>query len=264
MEERTQFTFYDSFAKALKRIRKAADRALAYDAIVEYALYSKEPDLDKLPDAAAIAFEVAKPVLDASRKKAKAGQLGGSKRGSKDEADASRSEAKRKQNEESTNQGQEKEQVKGQDKEQMLYTPPPNGVGVYRQPTPSKGAVDAYMRAISPTPSTASMRELMDFEEKLGTELCYKAIDQALDANVKTWPYVKAILKSYQDRGFKTLDDVQQAEAQRMQRKDKAQDPSKPVVMLDDIEVMFREAQRANGLLEAGQDDDFPQGGASE
>ena len=49
-----------------------------------------------------------------------------------------------------------------------------------------------------------------------------------------------------------------------MQRKDKAQDPSKPVVMLDDIEVMFREAQRANGLLEAGQDDDFPQGGASE
>ena len=71
--ERTQFTFYDSFLRAVSRIKKKADRAEAYDAICNYAMYGLEPDVDKLPDAAAIAFEVAKPVLDASRRKAESG-----------------------------------------------------------------------------------------------------------------------------------------------------------------------------------------------
>ena len=74
---RTQFTFYESFFRSVSRIRKAADRASAYDAICSYALYGTEPDMDKLPDAAAIAFEVARPNLDASRRKAKSGKAGG-------------------------------------------------------------------------------------------------------------------------------------------------------------------------------------------
>ena len=120
-ESRSQFTFYDSFYRALSRIRKKADRADAYDAIVAYALLGEEPELDKLSDAAAIAFEVIRPNLDASRRKAASGKQGGKAKkqtGSKPEANASTKEANRKQ-------VKEQEQVKEQDKEQMLYTPIP-------------------------------------------------------------------------------------------------------------------------------------------
>lgn len=120
-DSRNQFTFYDSFYRALSRIKKKADRADAYDAIVAYALLGEEPDLDKLSDAAAIAFEVIRPNLDASRRKAASGKQGGKAKkqtGSKSEANASTEEANRKQ-------VKEQEQVKEQDKEQMLYTHSP-------------------------------------------------------------------------------------------------------------------------------------------
>ena len=73
---RKQFTFYDSFATALRRIRKKSDRCAAYDAIVDYALYGAEPDMETLPNAAAIAFELIRPNLDASRRKAAGGMKG--------------------------------------------------------------------------------------------------------------------------------------------------------------------------------------------
>lgn len=78
-EVRKGFTFFDSFAKALRYIKKKTDRADAYDAICNYALYGIEPDMNSLPDAAAIAFELIKPNLDASKRKAKSGKQGGSK-----------------------------------------------------------------------------------------------------------------------------------------------------------------------------------------
>ena len=94
--ERGQFTFYRSFFEGISRIRKKADRCDAYDAIVRYALDGEEPDLDSLPDAAVLAFVMARPNLDASRKKADAGSKGGA---SKAEANASNAEANGKQNE---------------------------------------------------------------------------------------------------------------------------------------------------------------------
>ena len=98
MAEREQFTFYSSFAKSIKRIKKAADRAAAYDAIVDYALYGILPDLDKLPDAAAIVFELSKPNLDSSRRKAENGKRGGnSEAKGKQEQTGSKPEANDKQ-----------------------------------------------------------------------------------------------------------------------------------------------------------------------
>lgn len=85
---RTQFTFYESFYSALSRIKKKADRATAYDAICKYALYETEPDIDSLPDAAAIAFELIRPVLDTAKMKAAGGKKpknNGKKSGSQDE-----------------------------------------------------------------------------------------------------------------------------------------------------------------------------------
>ena len=109
---RTQFTFYESFYNALIRIRKGADRAKAYDVIAEYALFGKEPNLDSLPDSVAIAFAVAKPVLDTARRKSSAGKEGASKR----EANRKQAEAERKQV-----QVQEQVQDKEQDKDKEQY-----------------------------------------------------------------------------------------------------------------------------------------------
>lgn len=74
--DREQFTFYASFAKAIQRIRKAPDRAAAYDAVVNYALYGVTPDLDNLPDSVCIVFDLIRPNLDASRRKARGGKKG--------------------------------------------------------------------------------------------------------------------------------------------------------------------------------------------
>lgn len=106
--DRTQFTFYESFYKAAKRIKDPSARAEVYDAICEYALYGNEPDIDALFEMAAIAFELIKPNLDASRKKAESGKLGGTKKQSEStfEANGSKTEAKRKQNEASEKQEQ--------------------------------------------------------------------------------------------------------------------------------------------------------------
>lgn len=90
--EREQFTFYASYARAIAKIKKAADRCAAYDAIANYALYEILPDVDKLPDSAAIAFELIKPTLDTGRRKAASGKTGGEAKGNRKQ-DGSKPEA---------------------------------------------------------------------------------------------------------------------------------------------------------------------------
>ena len=85
MSARTQFTFYESFFRAISRIRKAANRAAAYDAICRYALYGEEPDFERLPDSSAIAFELVKPNLDSARRKSEGGKKCGLKCEEEDE-----------------------------------------------------------------------------------------------------------------------------------------------------------------------------------
>lgn len=96
--ERTQFTFYDSFFRSISRIKNKSARCDAYDAICRYALNGEEPDLDAMSDAAAIAFEGAKPNLDASRRKAESGKKGGEGKQaeSKPEANDKQTESKNK------------------------------------------------------------------------------------------------------------------------------------------------------------------------
>lgn len=113
--ERTQFTFYDSFFRAISRIKSKAARCDAYDALCEYALYGTEPDIDSMPDAAAIAFESFKPNLDASRRKAQSGSAGG-----KSKQTASKPEANDKQTgskeDESKKKNKDKKKNKNKDK----------------------------------------------------------------------------------------------------------------------------------------------------
>lgn len=93
---RSQFTFYESFYKAVSRIKKAQDRAAAYDMICAYALYQTEPDLDKAPDSVAIAFDLLRPVLDKAKEKAENGKKGGSKQEANGKQTESKTEANRK------------------------------------------------------------------------------------------------------------------------------------------------------------------------
>lgn len=104
--QRTQFTFYESFYKAVKRIKDPESRAQAYDAICAYALYGQEPNLDSFSDFSAIAFELIKPNLDSSRKKAENGKAGGSKKQNKSKKEANK---KQKQIESENEDKKEKE-----------------------------------------------------------------------------------------------------------------------------------------------------------
>lgn len=95
--QRTQFTFYESFFKAISRIKKKQDRADTYDMICAYALYQEEPNLDTASDAVAIAFELLRPVLDKAKERAESGKKGGSKPEANDKQSESKPEANAKQ-----------------------------------------------------------------------------------------------------------------------------------------------------------------------
>lgn len=116
--ERNQFTFYSSFWKAVARIKNKSARCDAYDAICRYAITGEEPDVDSLPDAAAIAFEMIKPNLVASRRKAESGALGGTSKQtvSKPEANAKQTEANGKQTEADLEQGETETKKKSKNK----------------------------------------------------------------------------------------------------------------------------------------------------
>lgn len=68
--ERKQFTFYESFYRAMRKIKNKAVRADIFDAICVYALYEDVPDENVIHPVALAIFEMAKPVLDTARKKA--------------------------------------------------------------------------------------------------------------------------------------------------------------------------------------------------
>lgn len=141
MDERTQFTFYASFFDAVSRIRKKADRADAYDAICAYALREEDPDFSKMSDAAQIAFLLIKPNLDSSRRKAKSGKDGGSKKAN-GKQNGSKQEANCKQEERES----EKEKEKEGEIENECYppTPLPGGTKAKRFIPPTVDEVAAY------------------------------------------------------------------------------------------------------------------------
>ena len=241
--ERTQFTFYESFYRAISRIKNDSDRAATYDAICAYALYGTMPDLDSLPDASAIAFELIKPNLDASRKKAVSGKLGGSSKqtGSKAEANrkqtASTNEAKgedatkteqtagadggNKKEEENEGEKEKEEENEVEDEDECLLGGAPPTVNV--PPHDHVAAVLAdYLNRINATASPTSLEELKSFAEDLGEAVCKRAFDIALDNKKTTWPYIKAILRDKAANGVKCLADWDALEQARENQKGSA------------------------------------------
>ena len=203
---RGQFTFYASFASALSRIKKKADRADAYDAICNYALYGTEPDMDKLPDSAAIAFDLIRPTLDSSRRKAESGKRGGMSKqtGSKPEANRKGEEPEREKEKEGENE-KEKE-----NEDECLYSDGRD---------PGLAAVmTEYMNQIEPHPSYSSTESLKAYVKELGPDVCLKAIEAAINAGARNWNYVNAVLQNKQRQGVRSLADWERQEARRQHK----------------------------------------------
>lgn len=103
--ERTQFTFYASYFNAVKQLSRR-DQSAVLLAICAYALEEQEPELT---GTAGAIFELIRPTLDASRRKAIAGQARRRKRESEEqkapdghEQRGSKQETERKQTESKT------------------------------------------------------------------------------------------------------------------------------------------------------------------
>lgn len=190
--ERTQFTFYRSFASALKRIRKDADRAKAYDAICDYALDGKEPDLSGLPDAAAIAFDLIRPVLDTSKRKSENGKRGANakreKEDSKPKAKQKQASSKSKQNdskpEANAKRGEtssEKEKEKEKKLENECYLPlTPSLREIVKQWVTYKAE---RKEAYKPTGLQKLVSQIANATEKYGEKAMADVIERSMAAN---------------------------------------------------------------------------------
>lgn len=246
--ERQQFTFYGSFAKAAKRIRKKQERCEFYDAVIDYALFGIEPNMDTLPDTSAIAFELVKPNLDASKRKAKSGKKGGEKEkqnGSKREANAKQTESKAEANRKQTESKKEieKEKEKEIEKEDECLI----------RACASASVCADYLNRVNPSASQHSLDELKAYAEIMGEAVCKRAIDIALDSKRATWPYIRAILQNKKEQGVKCLADWDALEQKRKSKTGRASDAPGEAEKRsrDDMaalrELMRRDKEAGNG-----------------
>ena len=102
-EARNQFTFYKSYFDAIQGLKKK-DQSDLILALCAYAIYETLPE--SLSTAASVAFKLIKPTIDAGRKKAKNGSVGGQANGKQN---GSKTEANPKQGENSSEKEKEKE-----------------------------------------------------------------------------------------------------------------------------------------------------------
>lgn len=197
--ERTQFTFYESFLKAVSRIKKKTDRCDAYDAICNYAMYGVAPDLDKLPDSVAIAFELSKPNLDASRRKATSGKKGGQAKQSASKAEANgKQTASKKENE---IENEKENEIEGEDE-----CPPKSPFSV---------VLASYAQRVNPMPTETCRAELETFVRELGADVCLRAVDVAIDERKTSWSYIRGILRAKKEQGIRSLADWDASERKR-------------------------------------------------
>ena len=88
--------------------------------------------------------------------------------------------------------------------------------------TAKSAAVDLFLRKVNPNASGECLRELLDFEAQLGSEVCEYAINYAIDEQKTSWSYIRAILSSFVKDGVSTMDDVRRREQMRQQRSGKS------------------------------------------
>lgn len=201
---RTQFTWFESFTRAAQRIKNKQHRCTFYDIVAEYALYEKEPSMDSLPDSVAIAFELIKPNLDASKRKAASGKAGGSKKQT-----ASKTEA----NEKQTASEKEGEKEREKEKENEI-----EGEDECLKKADVAAVISAYANKINANPGERTIAEIKGFAQTMGAACCLRAIDIALDERKATWSYIRGILRSKLEQGVHSLADWDALEEKRQKQ----------------------------------------------
>ena len=78
-KQRDTFIFYRSFKESMSDL-SAADKLIMYEAITDYSLDMKEPELTGFPKAL---FSLIRPFLDANTQRWKNGCKGGAPKGNK-------------------------------------------------------------------------------------------------------------------------------------------------------------------------------------
>ena len=69
---RTQFTFYESFYNSIeKTLRKKSEKLIAYEALIQYALYGTIQEKEAIPPAVSGLLEAFYPFLNTARRKAR-------------------------------------------------------------------------------------------------------------------------------------------------------------------------------------------------
>jgi hypothetical protein len=201
--ERTQFTFYVSWLDGISFIKNKAARCDAYEAIIRYALDGEMPQMDKLAESAAMAFTMAKPNIDVSRRNA----LNGSKpkrnrsdNGAKSERQASETEAKPKQerNRSDNRVLQKQEQVKEQEQEQVKEQSVISAREVAGSEPDISGRTLGLVMLCRENGIRAGEGEIERDLKSFGERAVLDAIRKARENGARSWGYVQAILKNPQ------------------------------------------------------------------
>ena len=226
--ERNQFTFYFSFYKTISRIKNKAARADAYDAICKYALTGELPDLDKLPDTAAMVLDIAIPVIDSGSKKAESGKRGGSKPEANRKQTPSKSQANRKQTV-SEKEGEKEGEIEGEiEKENKCFipptpTPPPAGteIGAEAKRAAFAAVMNAYMDTVNPHPSGVCIDALKAYTDRLSAPVVLHVLQICVDDKKTAWSYISAVLARYQRDGLDSMEKVEMDERDRAAEREK-------------------------------------------
>lgn len=217
--KRDQFTFYRSYYEAIKTL-PAKELKTALIAICAYALDEETPSLSGIANSV---FALVRPTLDTGRKKAE-------NRANKSER-SGKNEELSKNNPEQTGTNENKQEQTRKEKEGEVEREDDMSESIIpvipdtreAQPGPpvqpkESASVGYFLHHVNANASGECLRELLDYEQKLGSDVCIYALRYALDEQKISWSYIRAILAAYVRDGVKTLDDVKRREMRRGQR----------------------------------------------
>lgn len=212
--KREQFTFYRSYYEAIKTL-PAKELKSVLLAICSYALDEEAPELSGIANSV---FVLIRPTLDSGRKKA---ENRVNKRGTKREQNENKTEQNRKEGEGEREVEREGEVEREDDMSISIIPVIPSAreaLPVPPAPPKESATVGYFLHHVNANASGECLRELLDYEQKLGSDVCIYAMRYAIDEQKISWSYIRAILAAYVRDGVKTLDDVKRREMQRGQR----------------------------------------------
>ena len=219
--KRDQFTFYRSYYEAIKTL-PAKELKTALIAICAYALDEEMPSLSGIANSV---FALVRPTLDTGRKKAenranKSERSGKSEEQSKNKSEQNGTSENKQGQTRKEKEGEREGEVEREDDMSISIIPViPSAREAPPASPPSKtsASVGYFLRHINASASGECLRELLDYEQKLGSDVCIYAMRYAIDEQ-KTWSYIRAILAAYVRDGVKSVDDIKRRDMQRGQR----------------------------------------------